>query len=193
MPKNLTPWKTLSAEPILDTSYLNVEKERCELPSGTVISDFYTLWQPDWVLILASTAKGEWILESQYRHGVKKVSLEFPAGIIDAKESPIEAARRELQEECAYGGGTFECLAEMPVNPDRHRGRFFVVRAKGVSPQGSTRFDPGEDIETRLYSTASVLQKMRSGEMFHPHQIAAFFLYGEPFLEKFGLHEKNSI
>ncbi len=64
------------------------------------------------------------------------------------------------------------------MNPDRHRGRFFVVRATGVVASGKTHFDSSEEIETFQFSTEEVLAKMRSGEINHPHQIAAFFLYG---------------
>ncbi|MBR2308261.1 MAG: NUDIX hydrolase, partial [Fibrobacter sp.] len=77
-------------------------KETCELPNGKVIDDFYTLWQPDWVLILARTAEGKWVMTEQYRHGTGKIALEFPAGIIDKGETPEQAALRELQEECGY-------------------------------------------------------------------------------------------
>ena len=178
MSNRLKPWNTLASESLLDSRWLKVEKETCELPNGKVIPDFYTIWQPDWVLILADTVDGTWLMERQYRHGTHKISLEFPAGIVNAGESPLDAARRELQEECAYGGGEWEFLAEMPMNPDRHRGRFFVVRAKGVIPQGKTHFDASEDIESLLLSADEVLKKMRSGEINHPHQIAAFFLYG---------------
>jgi len=71
--------------------------------NGKVIDDFYTLWQPDWVLILARTAAGKWVMTEQYRHGTGKIALEFPAGIIDKGETPEQAAIRELQEECGYG------------------------------------------------------------------------------------------
>ena len=81
---------------------MKVAKETCELPNGKVIDDFYTLWQPDWVLILARTKEGKWVMTEQYRHGTGKIALEFPAGIIDKGETPEEAAIRELQEECGY-------------------------------------------------------------------------------------------
>ena len=178
MRKELKAWKVLASEPLLDTKYLKVNKEVCELPNGKIIPDFYTIWQPDWVLILAQKENSEWILEHQYRHGTGKISLEFPAGIVDAGESPVEAAKRELQEECAFGGGKFEFVAELPMNPDRHRGRFFVVRATGVSPQGETHFDLSEEIQALSLTTENVIEKMRSGEINHPHQIAAFLLYG---------------
>ncbi len=174
----LKPWKILDSETLLDSRFLKVKKEKCELSNGKIIPDFYTIWQPDWVLVLAQNAEGLWLMERQYRHGTEKVSLEFPAGIVESGESPVDAAKRELQEECAFGGGNFEFLAELPVNPDRHRGKFFVVRATGVVQCGETSFDSSEEIETLQLSTEEVLSKMRSGEINHPHQIAAFFLYG---------------
>ena len=98
----MKPWKLLSSEFLVDAPWLKVAKETCELPNGKVIDDFYTLWQPDWVLILARTKEGKWVMTEQYRHGTGKIALEFPAGIIDKGETPEEAAVRELQEECGY-------------------------------------------------------------------------------------------
>ena len=102
----MKPWKLLSSEFLVDAPWLKVAKETCELPNGKVIDDFYTLWQPDWVLVLARTKEGKWVMTEQYRHGTGKIALEFPAGIIDKGETPKEAAIRELQEECGY------CLEE---------------------------------------------------------------------------------
>ena len=99
----MKPWKLLSSEFLVDAPWLKVAKEKCELPNGKVIDDFYTLWQPDWVLILARTTDCKWVMTEQYRHGTGKIALEFPAGIIDKGETPEEAAIRELQEECGYG------------------------------------------------------------------------------------------
>ena len=92
----------MDSEFLVDAPWLKVAKEKCELPNGKVIDDFYTLWQPDWVLILARTTEGKWVMTEQYRHGTGKIALEFPAGIIDKGETPEEAALRELQEECGY-------------------------------------------------------------------------------------------
>ncbi|WP_290763305.1 NUDIX hydrolase [Fibrobacter sp. UBA4297] len=98
----MKPWKLLDSEFLVNAPWLKVAKETCELPNGKVIEDFYTLWQPDWVLILARTKEGKWVMTEQYRHGTGRIALEFPAGIIDKGETPEEAAVRELQEECGY-------------------------------------------------------------------------------------------
>jgi 8-oxo-dGTP pyrophosphatase MutT (NUDIX family) len=173
----MRPWKIISQETLVRSRFLRVDKEVCELPDGKRIPDFYTLWQPDWVLIFAKTGEGKWLMTRQYRHGSGKVSLEFPAGILNAGETPLEAAVRELREECGYGGGAWTFFREFPVNPDRHRGRYFVVIAENVERVGSVSFDETEWIETEFFSAEEILESLRSGELNHPLQIAPFLLY----------------
>lgn len=182
----MKPWKLLDSEFLVDAPWLKVAKETCELPSGKVIDDFYTLWQPDWVLILARTKEGKWVMTEQYRHGTGKIALEFPAGIIDKGETPEEAAIRELQEECGYrleegrcplngGHDNITYLGSFPVNPDRHRGKFHVVFIDGVERLGKTSFDDTEDIETFLYTDEEFQAKVADGTFNHPLQIAGYF------------------
>ena len=178
-----------------------------ELPNGKVIDDFYTLWQPDWVLILARTVEGKWVMTEQYRHGTGKIELEFPAGIIDKGETPEQAAVRELQEECGYGiekqsvtlseaskmrsrtgldsstplrsaqNDTISYLGSFPVNPDRHRGKFHVVFIDGVVKGGSTHFDSTEEIESLLLSDEELQAQMADGTFNHPLQMAGYLKY----------------
>ena len=171
----MKPWKLLNSEYLVNAPWLKVAKETCELPNGKVIDDFYTLWQPDWVLILARTAEGKWVMTEQYRHGTGKIALEFPAGIIDKGETPEQAAIRELQEECGYGATAPHYLGAFPVNPDRHRGKFHVVFIDGVEKGGSTHFDSTEEIESLLLSDEELQKKMADGSFNHPLQIAGYF------------------
>ena len=200
----MNPWKLLKTEYLVDAPWLKVAKETCELPNGKVIDDFYTLWQPDWVLILARTAEGKWVMTEQYRHGTGKIALEFPAGIIDKGETPEQAALRELQEECGYcidprllpkednstmatscqvsyseddEGKAIRYLGKFPVNPDRHRGVFHVVFIDGVVKSGSTHFDSTEDIESLELSDEDLQKKMADGTFNHPLQIAGYLKF----------------
>ena len=203
----MNPWKLLDTEYLVDAPWLKVAKEKCELPNGKVIDDFYTLWQPDWVLILARTSKGEWVMTEQYRHGTGKIALEFPAGIIDKGETPEQAALRELQEESGYGvekqcvtlseaskmrsrtgldsstplrsaqNDTISYLGSFPVNPDRHRGRFHVVFIDNVVKNGCTHFDSTEEIESLLLSDEALQAKMADGSFNHPLQMAGYLKF----------------
>ena len=174
----MKPWKLLDTEYLVNAPWLKVAKEKCELPNGKVIVDFYTLWQPDWVMILARTVEGKWVMTEQYRHGTGKIALEFPAGIIDKGETPEQAAIRELQEECGYGldeRRPITYLGSFSVNPDRHRGRFHVVFIDGVERIGNTSFDDTEDIESFTLSNEELQEKMANGTFDHPLQIAGYF------------------
>lgn len=174
----MKPWKLLDTEYLVNSPWLKVAKEKCKLPNGKVIDDFYTLWQPDWVMILARTVEGKWVMTEQYRHGTGKIALEFPAGIIDKGETPEQAAIRELQEECGYGldeRRPITYLGSFSVNPDRHRGRFHVVFIDGVERIGNTSFDDTEDIESFTLSDEELQEKMANGTFDHPLQIAGYF------------------
>lgn len=174
----MKPWKLLDTEYLVDAPWLKVAREKCKLPNGKVIDDFYTLWQPDWVLILARTKEGKWVMTEQYRHGTGKIALEFPAGIVDKNETAEQAALRELQEECGYGLDERRewplYLGAFPVNPDRHRGKFHVVFIDGVVPAGKTCFDETEEIESSELSDEELQAKMADGTFNHPLQMAGY-------------------
>jgi len=57
---------------------------------------------PDVVVILPVLPDERFLLVKQYRHPVKAHLWEIPAGLIDAGESPLVAAKRELREETGY-------------------------------------------------------------------------------------------
>lgn len=173
-------WEILGRKPLVDSPWLCVEAQECKLPNGKVISPFYVVRQPDWVMILAEDVDGSWIMGRQYRHGMGRWFLEFPAGIIDADEDPLTAAQRELREETGFGGGDWEYLRSYPVNPDRQISKFHIVVARGVSRIGETDFDESEDIRLMRHTAAEIFELIATGQLEHPHHILAWFLIQNP-------------
>ena len=53
---------------------------------------------PDWVSIMVEK-EGKLLVEKQFRYGANDFIEEFPCGIVENDEDPLEAARRELAEE----------------------------------------------------------------------------------------------
>ncbi|NLB63769.1 MAG: NUDIX hydrolase [Fibrobacter sp.] len=174
-------WKVLTTKALIESPWLSVYSQRCALPNGKIIEDFYTVEQPHWAIILAQTVNDTWVLTEQYRHGVQKYLWEFPAGIIEQGEAPLKAAQRELLEETGYHSDKWHTKQVLPVNPDRQSGHFHVFYASQARRIQEAQLDDSEDIKTQEFSTAQLKKKMLNGEFIHPHHIAAWLLNQDSF------------
>ena len=110
-------WKILSSEYLVQRPWLTARRDVAELPDGRVNNEYYVLEYPDWVNIIAITKDGKMVMERQYRHVLGKTCYELPCGVIEAGETPLEAAKRELLEETGFAGGEWQEWMTLSPNP----------------------------------------------------------------------------
>ena len=91
----------IAQEEILRGSFLHVVRDTVRLPDGGTATREYVL-HPGAVAVVALLDDGRLVLERQYRHAVGGVMIELPAGKLDAGESTLTCAQRELLEETGY-------------------------------------------------------------------------------------------
>jgi 8-oxo-dGTP pyrophosphatase MutT (NUDIX family) len=91
----------------------------------------------------------EIVLVSQTRQGAGARLLELPAGTLEPGETPAEAARRELAEECGLAAATWQALGGFWVVPAYSTEFSHVFVASGLSGVASPRRDEDEDIEVQ--------------------------------------------
>jgi 8-oxo-dGTP pyrophosphatase MutT (NUDIX family) len=65
----------------------------------------------------AATQTVETLLVRQFRPPVGRVTIELPAGLVDAGESPEQAALRELKEETGFIGTVASCSGSVCMSP----------------------------------------------------------------------------
>jgi ADP-ribose pyrophosphatase len=110
----------LSSDYLSRKPWLALRQDHVRLPNGSIIEDYNILEYPNWVNIVAVTTDGMVVMVRQYRHGIRAVYYELPAGICEETDSgPEETARRELVEETGYGGD-WSLLSTLSANPGTH-------------------------------------------------------------------------
>lgn len=159
-------WKQLTSQRVFDTPYFNIRKDRCQLPNGREIDDYYVMQSPDVVLIVARTKVGEIVLVEQYKHGIGDICLEIPGGMCEPDSSDIlENAKRELREETGYVSDKWHQLATFCNNPTRTSHRIHIFLMLDAYADGDQSLDPNEDIIVHLMSQADVMTAIRAGKI----------------------------
>jgi len=169
-------WRTRSRRTLLNDKWLCLHAEECELPSGHILSPYYVLDERDWVQVVAIDMEEKVLLTRQYRHGAKVVSTELPCGIMDAGETPLVAAQRELLEETGHTAVVWTPLPQILPNPARQTNRIHSFLARQLHDTGSQALDASEDISFDFVSLGEIQGKIEAGVFSHGLHIASYFL-----------------
>jgi len=161
----LQPWTLLDQRDCLSfPPWLTIRQQTLRLPSGKVLSDFYEVALPDFAVVVAVTTDGQYILAREYKHGVRDVTLTFPAGLIDQGEDALAGARRELVEETGYESDDWQRLGQFVMDANRVCGIMHLFAARNCRLTRSPHLDDAEDIQLELASTNRVREALQNGE-----------------------------
>lgn len=139
-------WDVLDSRVIVDKPWLTVHEQRVRTVRG-VEMDYHLLDATDWVCVVCLTNDHRVVLVRQYRHGVRRVTLELPAGAINPGEPPFQAAQRELREETGYVASEWHLLRQVHPETTRHRHQAHIYLALDARVDGEQRLDATEDVD----------------------------------------------
>jgi ADP-ribose pyrophosphatase len=114
------------------------------------------------------------LIVRQYRPAVERYTLELPSGLVDAGETPAEAARRELLEETGYQAAEVELLGGMDPDTGRLGNRIWSCLAKGVRRVEDRA--PEEGIEVLTWPLDELAQAIVDGRFDHALHVAAVMI-----------------
>lgn len=170
-------WEILRSEYLIRRPWLTARKDCVRMPNGVVNEEYYVLEYPDWVNVIAITADGKFLMERQYRHGLQWTGYEICAGVCEAGEDPLEAARRELYEETGYAGGEWQPHLTLSANTSTMTNLCHCFVATGVERVSSQHLEETEDITVHLLTAAEVRSLLLGNEIRQSLMAAPLWKY----------------
>ena len=161
----LRPWKSLGKKLLLSSPpWLDVYQESVELPSGRQLPDFLRVVMPEFVVVVPATADGRIVLVKGYKHGLGRVTLSPPAGMMEPGEAPLEAAKREMLEESGYSAENWQFIGTHIVDGNRQCGTMHTFLARGARLTGTAQQHDAEELHVELRTRAEVISALKAGE-----------------------------
>jgi ADP-ribose pyrophosphatase len=129
---------------------------------------------PGAVAIVAVDGEGMVTLVRQRREPARKLLLELPAGTLEQDETPLDSARRELEEETGLTGGTWRELTAFYTTPGFCRERMHLFAAEGLEA-GEASPEADEELELVRWRVEEIADRL--GEIEDAKTLAGLLLY----------------
>jgi 8-oxo-dGTP pyrophosphatase MutT (NUDIX family) len=171
-------WELLDDRLLRDCRVWDLRARRYRLPRQGKEADFFYIDSRDWVMVLAPTLQEQFIMVQQFRCGSAQLSWEFPGGIVDAGEDPVQAAMRELREETGYETDGGRIIGQCNPNPAILNNTCYIVQVEPVRAlPGAMDWDPHEELQTILLAKAQLMEWAQAGKLQHALALVALFYY----------------
>lgn len=119
---------------------------------------------PGGVCIAALTGEDELLFVRQFRYPYAAVIPELPAGKLNPGEDPLEAGKRELQEETGAVAARYESLGQLYPSPGYCGEIIYMYLATGLT-FGEMNPDEDEFLEVERIPLDKAVEMVLSGEI----------------------------
>ena len=139
---------------VYSTRVFAIDVEDVPAPDGTS-HKITTVRHAPCVVLIPILDDGRVVLIRQYRHSVKRMLWELPAGSLDAGETPEAAAMRECEEETKLAPSRVERVSAMFPAPGYCDEEMFFFKATGLhAPAADSTHKPDEDEDITVHPTS---------------------------------------
>ncbi|MGI8566404.1 MAG: NUDIX domain-containing protein [Pyrinomonadaceae bacterium] len=161
--ETINPWRTLSSQKIYDNPWISVREDAVIRPDGQEGIYGVVSFKNTAIGVLA-VEEGFIYLVGQYRYPLGEYSWEIPEGGCAEDEEPLDAARRELEEETGLYAEKWEKLGEAYLsNSVTDERAIWFLATKLV--QGKSRPDGTEVLNIRRVTIDEAVRMSVSGEI----------------------------
>ena len=121
---------TLSSKRIYEGRILNLRVDEVEVSRNGRHARREVVEHGEAVAILARDSEGCFLFVRQYRYPIASELLEIPAGIMEAGETPVQSAARELREETGYRAEQWTHLSSIWTTPGFSKEKIYLFFAE---------------------------------------------------------------
>ena len=155
--------KLISSKLLCETGLFSVTWDHATDPDGFEIQRGI-VQHPGSAVIMPVDAKKRVLLVKQYRLPARRFLWELPAGKIDAGETPLQAAKRELKEETGCKAKQWSKLAEFYPSPGFLAEKMTIYLAQTLVEGEATPMDD-ERIEKQWFTPKEIEEMLRGGKI----------------------------
>ncbi len=155
-----------------NSKWLKVIKKNIEMYSNS--GDYYSVELFDYITCITFTEDKKFVLVKQYRHAIESMSLEFPSGLLDTKETPEECAIKEVWEETGLKVKKIISLGTYFADVGRLTNKihyFFCITNSSTEAKSQE-----EEISLEIINPDELNGKINSGEFSFSMHIGAMTL-----------------
>ena len=153
----------IQSEQVYRGHFLDVRRDQVRLPDGNFAQREYII-HPGAVMIVPLLDDGRLVMERQWRHPLRRVMLEFPAGKLEPGEAPFDCAVRELAEETGYRAAEWARAGILHNAIAYSNEGIEVWFARGLS-LGARHLDAGEFLDVSIAEAEELDAMARRGEL----------------------------
>lgn len=164
----------LSREIVYDGAIWDVVRETFSLNGDVLSRDFVDHTGASAVVALDENDRV--VLIRQYRHAIRSLNWEIPAGLLDvAGEDPLECAKRELAEEADLEADDWSFLMTLNTTPGGSNEFIHIYLARGLRPteHGYVREGEEADLERRFVPLAEAIEAILEGRITNQIAVTA--------------------
>ncbi len=171
-------FKRLERTLVAKGAIIDYYQDTMQVPNGN-IAKWDLIDHKGAAAVVAVREDGKLLMVRQYRNALERETLEIPAGGLNGREEPTEAAaRRELQEETGYLCENLELLVSIYTTVAFCNEKIDIYLAEGLRSPGEQHLDEDEYIHVEAYTLEELRRMILDCKIQDSKTICGILAYG---------------
>jgi 8-oxo-dGTP pyrophosphatase MutT (NUDIX family) len=165
-------WKTKTSAVVYENPWIKISHEDVITPKGTDGIYGVVHFKNTAIGVVPIDDEGNTWLVKQSRYTLNQYTWEIPEGGCPQGESPLDAAKRELEEEVGLQANDWQQLMTMHLSNSVTDELCVVFVARDLFP-GQQQLEATEDIEVKKIRLVDAIEMVKQGEITDGISVAA--------------------